>query len=84
MYVENNTIGLIMGAVTINAKAVCSGTPLRMNCVMIGTIPHSHEGKKNPKNEPTTIAKNLLFGRILWTLSGVKKTCRAPEMMHPN
>jgi hypothetical protein len=47
-------------------------------------MPHSQDGKKKPKKEPTRIARNLLLVRIFCTRSGVKYTCSAPEMRHPN
>ncbi|EJU93145.1 hypothetical protein D921_01127 [Enterococcus faecalis F01966] len=74
----------MIGAVNIKAKAVCVGTSFLTNWCTMGTIPHSQEGKKNPRKLPTQIDKNLFLGNTFFTRSGVKKTCKAPEIKQPN
>ena len=83
MYVENNTMGFTIGAVNIKAKAVGMGTPFVMKRLIIGTMPHSQEGKKKPNTQPTRIDANLFLGNRRLTRSGVKKTCKAPEIKQP-
>jgi len=47
-------------------------------------MPHSHEGKKNPKIEPVKIENIRFSGSHRFTRSGVKNTCKAPEIRQPN
>lgn len=77
-------MGFTIGAVNIKANAVGSGTPFVIKRLIIGTMPHSQEGKKKPNTQPTRIEANLFLGNKRPTRSGVKKTCNAPEIKQPN
>ena len=55
-YVENSTIGLMIGAVNIKAKAVCVGTSFN-KLVHNGYDPTFTRRKENPRKLPTQIDK---------------------------
>ena len=51
---------------------------------MIGTIPHSQDGKKKPAKIPTITRKNLFLGRNLATIFGDKQVSMIPATKQPN
>ncbi|MDF2902986.1 MAG: hypothetical protein K0S25_624, partial [Bacillus sp. (in: firmicutes)] len=60
------------------------GTPFDTSLRTMGTIPHSHEGKKKPKKLAKSTARILFFGIILAIISSVRKIWIIPEIKTPS
>lgn len=83
MYVEAMTMGLIRGPVSIKPIAAYTGTPLDISRRMMGTIPHSHAGKRAPATQLMTTAAVLFFGIHLFIWSSVMKIWIKPAISTP-
>src|SRR3954471_23826531 len=78
------TIGLIAGALNINANDADGRTPRSINRFEIGTEPHSQPGSAAPQIAATGTARAALLGMIRLKTLGGTKAAIAPETTTPS